>query len=321
MSRPHAGAQRAARPAQAANLVRSAIAAGHARAQPLSPMPAASRSVGKIAFGATQGQPQAKNAVRSARSRAAKKPSRPAMRGSDRARWHGNVRRSPSGVKRTRRCRRSPPASIGHAAERPARARATPRSAARLPPAPASRRNRRSCRPAWPARPRGRAGAAAGRRARDVGLALQPGDVGMAADRAGGRAGRIEQHGVERPGLPFGRRRRRPSRPPGRAARDFRARASSRFAERSTAVTRAPACGKLRGLAARRGAEVGDRFAGDIAEQPGRQRGGGVLHPPGALVDSRAAARPGPARRCAPCRSAARARAGAAPSSRRRTSP
>ena len=41
---------------------------------------------------------------------------------------------------------------------------------------------------------------------------------------------------------------------------------------------------KLRGLAAGRGAEVGDRAAGEVAEQPGRERGGGVLHPPGALA-------------------------------------
>ena len=37
----------------------------------------------------------------------------------------------------------------------------------------------------------------------DVGLALEPGDIGVAADGAGRRAGRIEQDGVERLGLPL----------------------------------------------------------------------------------------------------------------------
>ncbi|MGY4465853.1 hypothetical protein ACVWWK_001535 [Bradyrhizobium sp. LB9.1b] len=37
---------------------------------------------------------------------------------------------------------------------------------------------------------------------------------------------------------------------------------------------------QLRGLAAGSGAEIGDGFAGNVAEQPGWQRGGGVLHPP-----------------------------------------
>ena len=41
--------------------------------------------------------------------------------------------------------------------------------------------------------------------------------------------------------------------------------------------------GQLRRLAARRGAEIGDVQAGDIAEQPRRKRGRGILHPPGAL--------------------------------------
>ena len=38
--------------------------------------------------------------------------------------------------------------------------------------------------------------------------------------------------------------------------------------------------GQLRGLAAGRSAEIGNRLASDVAEQPRRQRGGGVLHPP-----------------------------------------
>ena len=44
---------------------------------------------------------------------------------------------------------------------------------------------------------------------------------------------------------------------------------------------------ELRGLAAGRGAEIGDGLAGDVAEQARRQRGGGVLHPPLALGKSR----------------------------------
>ncbi len=39
---------------------------------------------------------------------------------------------------------------------------------------------------------------------RQIALVLEPGDVGMAADRSGRKAGRIEQHGVERPAAPFG---------------------------------------------------------------------------------------------------------------------
>ena len=58
---------------------------------------------------------------------------------------------------------------------------------------------------------------------------------------------------------------------------------ASRAAERSTAVTRAPASGKLRGLAAGRRAQIGDAETADVAEQARRQRGGGVLHPPGAF--------------------------------------
>ena len=42
--------------------------------------------------------------------------------------------------------------------------------------------------------------------------------------------------------------------------------------------------GELRGLAAGGGAEIGDALAGDIAEEAGGQRGGHVLHPPGAVV-------------------------------------
>src|SRR5688500_3561166 len=40
---------------------------------------------------------------------------------------------------------------------------------------------------------------------RQIGLALEPAHVWMAADRARGRTGRIDQHGIERTALPFGR--------------------------------------------------------------------------------------------------------------------
>ena len=44
---------------------------------------------------------------------------------------------------------------------------------------------------------------------------------------------------------------------------------------------------ELHGLAAGRGAEVGDALAGDVAQQARGQGGGGVLHPPGALGEAR----------------------------------
>ena len=48
-----------------------------------------------------------------------------------------------------------------------------------------------------------------------------------------------------------------------------------------------PGRGKLRGLASRRGAEIGDVEAANIAENFCGQRGGGILHPPGALGKTR----------------------------------
>ena len=44
--------------------------------------------------------------------------------------------------------------------------------------------------------------------------------------------------------------------------------------------------GELGGLAAGRGAEIGDALAGDVAKQAGGQGGGHVLHPPGALGET-----------------------------------
>ena len=65
--------------------------------------------------------------------------------------------------------------------------------------------------------------------------------------------------------------------------RDFRA---SRLQPRRRAIDRGDVGaggGKLRGLAAGRGAQIGDAPSGDIAEQPRRQRRRGVLHPPRAF--------------------------------------
>ena len=102
------------------------------------------------------------------------------------------------------------------------RAPAAPRSAARLPPAPASRRNRPACRPAWSTSTArsSRRGCKRGEHC-DVGLALEPGHVGMAADGAGRGAGRIEQHRIERSAPAIPARRRRRFRPGAQAARIF----------------------------------------------------------------------------------------------------
>ena len=120
----------------------------------------------------------------------------------------------------------------------------------------------------------------------DVGFALEPGHVGMAADGAGRGAGRIEQHGVERPALPFQR-----VGGDGLGCKRSRARFSRSAAEPGgRAIDRGDVGagdGELRGLAAGRGAQVGDCFAAHVAEQPRRQRGGGVLHPPGAFAEAR----------------------------------
>ena len=48
----------------------------------------------------------------------------------------------------------------------------------------------------------------------------------------------------------------------------------------STAVTLAPASGERSGLAAGRGAEIGDALSRNVAEEAGRQRRRGVLDPP-----------------------------------------
>ncbi len=114
----------------------------------------------------------------------------------------------------------------------------------------------------------------------------------MAADRAGRRAGRVEQHGVERPGLPFARRRPRRSRPRGRGARDFAAAARAARRRAVDGGDLRAGGGKLRGLAAGRGAEIGDASC--------RAR-------------RRAAAPAAPRRRPAPTTRPRRSRAAAAP--------
>ncbi len=58
---------------------------------------------------------------------------------------------------------------------------------------------------------------------------------------------------------------------------------SSRRADRSIAVTRAPALAELRGLAARRGAQIDDFAAGDPVKQPHGQGSRRILDPPGTL--------------------------------------
>ena len=99
----------------------------------------------------------------------------------------------------------------------------------------------------------------------------------------------------------------RPSR-----ARFSRSARRAALAERSTAVTCAPAARAARSC--RRARRRGRRpcLPRDVAEQPRRQRGGGVLHPPGAFVVA-GQPRHRPVRDGAhACRSAARGRAGAA---------
>ena len=121
----------------------------------------------------------------------------------------------------------------------------------------------------------------------DVGRRLVPGDVRMAADRAGRGAGRIEQQARDR-------RRRAPVARIGDhdlggelEPREVRAQplgAPGRDLERDHPGAGG---GELRGLAAGRGAEVEHAAAGDVGQQAGGQRGGGVLHPPGAVAIAR----------------------------------
>ena len=172
------------------------------------------------------------------------------------------MRRSPSLVMNSRRGRTPRPRRSARAAARVARQKIGDDVFVLLRLA-ASRCNRPACRRAWSA-PTARSikrRCSAGE-PDDVGRSLEPGHVGMAADGAGRRARRIEQHGVERaPALPFrdigaddlgGKRQPRQI---VRQPRQPRRRAVDGGDERAGG-------GKLRRLAARRRAEIGDAAAG-----------------------------------------------------------
>ena len=223
------------------------------------------------------------------------------MRESASGRWHGSVRRSPSAVSHSRgrapqRARIGTPPKARFAGEeglddvgsflRLERAGAVDQGAARLgdlgrpgDEAPLQRRERGN-----------------------VGRALEPGNVGMAADGAGRRAGRIEQHRVERAGAPLrdvggDGVRREPQ------ACEFCRSRSSRPGERSTAITRAPAaasCAVLPPGAAQRSATVGRRRRRAAAPAAPRRRPAPTRRP----RHSPAAAPPAHARPRAPSRSA-----------------
>ena len=219
-------------------------------------------------------------------------------------RWHGRVRKSPAASIAVREARQF--GRVDRAAAQPGLARQQRvdlllaflglERADAIDERPPGLRQRDRARRA--------AGACSRRAARDRVSRFEPGDVRMAADRAGRRAGRVEQHGVERAPADHGRVGADAGRRPRAQAREILVeRASSRSAERSTAITSRARGRELRGLAAGRGAEIGDALARNVAEQPRRQRRGGVLHPPGAFRVSRAVAAP------APC-AASRTRAG-----------
>ena len=126
------------------------------------------------------------------------------------------------------------------------------------------------------------AGLEVGQRA-DVPRPLQPRNVGVAADGSGCRAWRVEEDSIEQV-------RRRPTQQvagdelggelqPGKVGgKTFQAgggnvdRGDARAGQR-----------ERRRLAARRGAEIGDPLAGHRTEEPRRQCGGGILHPPFAI--------------------------------------
>ena len=189
------------------------------------------------------------------------------------ARWQGSVRRSPS---------RADPFVVpeqlgsGHGFARKivVAVAGNPRPARRLPRARANRPRRRAGRPSRPCRPRPPAIRRRGLLAkRHVRRALDPGQVGMAADRAGRGAWRIEQH--------EGRGRVRPESRAHRpaisvAASLVRSRFSaSRRSAIGFALDRDDLCAarrQLHGLAAGRGAQIDHRLARDIAQQTRRQR-------------------------------------------------
>ena len=178
----------------------------------------------------------------------------------------------------------------------------------RPPRARASRCNRRACRPAWSARPRGRAAGAAGRPAWRYRPLLEPGNVRMAPDRAGRGAGRVEQDRIERLPPAIRRRRRRQSRRRGRRRARLSRSRLSRAGERSTAVTCAPAsasCAVLPPGAAHRSATRGRARRRTAAPAARPRRPAPTMRP----RQIPAAASPRHARSCAPSRSARPGRA------------
>ena len=135
------------------------------------------------------------------------------------------------------------------------------------------------------------------------------------------RAGRIEHHDVERaPRRPGRQRRPRPPRPARRRRARFVAQTLERAGRHIDRGDLRAGRGQLRRLAAGRRAQVGDGLARDVAGEARHQRGGRILHPPGAvgearqILDAAVRGRAGPSRSAAACRRAARPR----PARRRR---
>ena len=111
--------------------------------------------------------------------------------------WQGSVRRSPAASRKSAR----PCTSLATSGRRRTRESRASSSVDRLHAL--VRLERTGAVDDEPARPReldraASSSALQGGERRDVLFALQPGDVGMAADGAGRGAGRVEQHGVER---------------------------------------------------------------------------------------------------------------------------
>ena len=114
---------------------------------------------------------------------------------------------------------------------------------------------------------------------------LDMGQIGMAADGAGRRAGRIEKHRIE--GLPAAKsphRRRWSCREPEAVEICLAA------APCAPSICRPPSPwrprGELRRLAAGCGAEIEHALARDIAEEQHRKPARRVLHPPGAFAEA-----------------------------------
>ena len=166
--------------------------------------------------------------------------------------------------------------------------RETRGKAPRLRPDRASSWRRRRGRRASPASPPPRASSPAARRA----SRCRPATSSRARPGAGARfrwRSRARRAGRRRKAHPARRSGCRPARcsPRSRSRSRLRASRASRFFEASSAVTFAPAstsCAVLPPGAAQRSAT---RLAGDVAEQPRRQRRGGVLHPPFAFGETR----------------------------------